>query len=324
MVVRNVELKKLDSFGRWMDKEIGVDCDDSLMASDSGNYWSTFDAESGDKEVSNWAYSGTETKVLIVGSFLGSKKDSADTNWGCMFGEIEVSAEILSNNAIRCQTPLHAPGRVPFYVTGRNRLACSEIREFEYRKKPFGIAINNLQDDELHFQIRLAKLLSLGSKRKWLICAVPDCDKCKLKSSIFSMQGNSESDWVTIDGASVSCKSDHLSRRDVLIQNLLKDRLCEWLVCKIHGGGKGPHVLDNEGQGVLHLTAALGYKWAIGPIIAAGVSPNFRDARGRTGLHWASYFGREEIVITLLRLGATPGAVEDPTSIFQADQLLLI
>ncbi|XP_048440285.1 calmodulin-binding transcription activator 2 isoform X3 [Pyrus x bretschneideri] len=346
----HVELKKLDSFGRWMDKEIAVDCDDSLMASDSGNYWSTFDAESGDKEVSSlshhmqldidslgpflsqeqlfsisdfspdWAYSGTETKVLIVGSFLGSKKDSGDTNWGCMFGEIEVSAEILSNNAIRCQTPLHAPGRVPFYVTGRNRLACSEIREFEYREKPIGIAINNLQDDELRFQIRLAKLLSLGSERKWLICAVPDCDKCKLKSSIFSMRGNSESDWVTIDGASVSCKSDHLSRRDALIQNLLKDRLCEWLVCKIHGGGKGPHVLDNEGQGVLHLTAALGYEWAIGPIIAAGVSPNFRDARGRTGLHWASYFGREETVITLLQLGAAPGAVEDPTSIFPGGQ----
>lgn len=96
--VRNaesVELKKLDSFGRWMDKEIGVDCDDSLMASDSGNYWSPLDAENGDKEVSSlshhmhldidslgpslsqeqlfsihdfspdWAYSETETKVCI-------------------------------------------------------------------------------------------------------------------------------------------------------------------------------------------------------------------------------------------------------------------
>ncbi|RXH87315.1 hypothetical protein DVH24_028815 [Malus domestica] len=31
---------------------------------------------------------------------------------------------------------------------------------------------------------------------------------------------------------------------------------------------------------------------------------NFRDAHGRTGLHWASYFGSEETVITLLRLGA--------------------
>ncbi|PQQ00133.1 calmodulin-binding transcription activator 3 isoform X2 [Prunus yedoensis var. nudiflora] len=237
-----------------------------------------------------------------------------------MFGEIEVSAEVLSNNVIRCQTPLHAPGCVPFYVTCRNRLACSEVREFEYREKPIGIAINTSKDDELRFQIRLAKLSSLGSERKWLECTALDCDKCKLKSSIFSMRNNRESDWETIDGASVACKSDHLTHRDVLIQNLLKDRLCEWLVCKLHEGGKGPHVLDNEGQGVLHLTAALGYEWAMGPIIASGISPNFRDARGRTGLHWASYFGREETVIALLRLGAAPGAVEDPTSAFHGGQ----
>ena len=89
------ELKKLDSFGRWMDKNIGGDCDDSLMASDSGNYWNTLDTEN-DKEVSSlsrhmqlnidepgpsvilqeqlfticdfapdWAYTGVETKVCI-------------------------------------------------------------------------------------------------------------------------------------------------------------------------------------------------------------------------------------------------------------------
>lgn len=87
------ELKKLDSFGRWMDREIGVDCDDSLMASDSGNYWNALDTENDDKEVSSlsrhmqleidslgpslsqeqlfsifdfspdWTYSGIETKV---------------------------------------------------------------------------------------------------------------------------------------------------------------------------------------------------------------------------------------------------------------------
>lgn len=231
-------------------------------------------------------------QVLIAGSFLGNKKHATDTNWGCMFGEIEVSAEVVSNNVIRCQTPLHAPGSVPFYVTCRNRLACSEVREFEYRENPIGIAINSSRHDELRFQIRLAKLLSLGSERKWLECAAVDCDKCKLKSSIFSMRSNSESDWVTVGGASMAHKSDHLTHKDVLIQNLLKDRLCEWLVCKIHEEGKGPHVLDSKGQGVLHLTAALGYEWAMGPIIAAGISPNFRDARGRTGLHWGSYFGR--------------------------------
>lgn len=91
---KSAELKKLDSFSRWMDVTIGVDCDDSLMATDSGNYWNTLDAENDDKEVSSlshhiqldidslgpslsqeqlfsicdfspdWAYSGVETKVL--------------------------------------------------------------------------------------------------------------------------------------------------------------------------------------------------------------------------------------------------------------------
>lgn len=88
------ELKKLDSFGRWLDKEIGGDCDDSLMASDSGNYWNTLNAPNGDKEVSSlqmqldmdslgpslsqeqlftfhefspdWAYSGVKTKVYAL------------------------------------------------------------------------------------------------------------------------------------------------------------------------------------------------------------------------------------------------------------------
>lgn len=45
-----------------------------------------------------------------------------------MFGEIEVSAEVLTDNVIRCETPFHSPGRVPFYVTCSNRLACSEVR----------------------------------------------------------------------------------------------------------------------------------------------------------------------------------------------------
>jgi ankyrin repeat protein len=72
----------------------------------------------------------------------------------------------------------------------------------------------------------------------------------------------------------------------------MRDKLYDWLVFKVHEGGKGQHILDNEGQGVLHLAAALGYVWALGPLVAAGISPNYRDAHGKTGLHWASYFGR--------------------------------
>ncbi|XP_022955591.1 calmodulin-binding transcription activator 3-like isoform X3 [Cucurbita moschata] len=347
------ELKKLDSFGRWMDKEIGRDCDDSLMTLDSGNYWCALDAGNDEKEVSSlshhmqldidslgpslsqdqlfsisdfspdWAYSGNVTKVLIVGSFLGSKKLPVETQWGCMFGEVEVSAEVLSNSVLRCQTPLHAPGRIPFYVTCCNRLACSEVREFEFREKLPTLSVPNAikcaSEDELRFQMRLTRLLNLCLEEKWLDCSIKNCEKCK----IIGLMKSSRSDiakWRMMEGISIPLISDGMNPRDFMIQTLLVDKLCEWLACKVHEGTMGTHVLDEEGLGVIHLAAALGYAWTIGPIIASGVSPNFRDSKGRTALHWASYFGREETVATLVRLGVSPGAVDDPTSGFPGGQ----
>ncbi|CAJ1940734.1 unnamed protein product [Sphenostylis stenocarpa] len=347
--VESGEMKKLDSFGRWMDKEIGGDCDNSLMASDSGNYWSTIDAHNEDKEVSSlrhtqldmdslgpslsqeqlfsihdfspdWAYTGVRTKVLIVGTFLGSKKLSSETKWGCMFGEIEVSAEVLGDNVIRCQTPMHSSGHVPFYVTCSNRLACSEVREFQFDEHPnkclgpLGVKI--LPEIKVRLQMRLFKLVDLGPDKKWLKCSVSDCEKCKLKGIMYSMRDDSGifEETFQIDGI------DHINPRDVLFQRLMRDKLYEWLIYKVHEGGKGSHVLDDEGQGVIHLAAALGYVWAMAPLVAAGINPNFRDNRGRSGLHWASYFGREETVIVLVKLGAAPGALEDPTSAFPRGQ----
>ncbi|XP_050217229.1 calmodulin-binding transcription activator 3-like [Mercurialis annua] len=336
------ELKKLDSFGRWMVKEIGGDCDDSFMASDSGNYcWTPLDAENEDKEVSSlshhmqleieslgpslsqeqlfsirdfspdWGYSGIETKVLIVGTFLGSKKFSSDSKWGCMFGEIEVSADVLTYNVIRCQAPLHTSGRVPFYITCRNRLACSEVREFEYRETPSNMAslfVRSIEQEELQLQVRLAKLLHLGPERKWLNCSIEDCNGCKIKRA-------------RIRYSCMPSEGNCSNYRDELIKHLLMDRLCEWLVYKFHEGGLGSNMVDADGLGVIHLAASLGYDWAMGLIVAAGINPNFRDAQGRTALHWASYFGREETVIALVRLGVDPTAVDDPTPSFPGGRI---
>lgn len=148
-------------------------------------------------------------------------------------------------------------------------------------------------EDEVHLQLRLLKLIDLGPEKNWLNCSVSQCEKCKLKGTMYSMRDENgiSRDTLKID------RSDYVNPRDLLVQRFLKDKLYEWLVSKVHEEGKGPHVLDNEGQGVIHLAAALGYAWAMGPLAAAGVSPNFRDARGRTGLHWASYFGRSDSII---------------------------
>ncbi|KAI3946804.1 hypothetical protein MKW98_003367 [Papaver atlanticum] len=341
------ELKKLDSFGRWMNEEIGVDCEDSLMASDSGNYWNTLDTQKDDKEVSSlsrhmqldidspspslshdqlfsirdyspdWAYSGVETKVLITGSFLRDQKYLSSKKWCCMFGEVEVPAEILTDSVLRCQAPVHSLGRVPFYITCSNRLACSEVREFEYREnasEPSPLAVKIEGEEEVSIQVRMAKMLYLGLDRELLNCSIQNCDKCALRNVFSSFGSDEEKEWGEIDKASVS--GNHKNPKDALIEKLLKDRLYDWLVSKIHEGGRGANVLDVKGQGVIHLAASLGYGWAMAPIVAAGVSPNFRDAQGRTGLHWAAHYGREETVVALVKLGAAPGAVEDPTSKF--------
>lgn len=102
------KLKKLDSFGRWMNNEIGRDCNDSLMVSNSCNYWKTLDTQNDDKEVSSLschmqldvdslapslsqeqlfsildfspdcAYSGFETKVYILHSAIRHAKHALD------------------------------------------------------------------------------------------------------------------------------------------------------------------------------------------------------------------------------------------------------
>ncbi|KAJ4830903.1 hypothetical protein Tsubulata_044841 [Turnera subulata] len=344
------ELKKLDSFGRWMDKELGGDCEDSLMASDSGNFWNALGAENDDKEVSSlshhmqldidslgpslsqeqlfsicdfspdWAYIDVGAKVLIIGTFLGSKKSHAEAKWGCMFGEMEVCAEVLTDNVIRCQAPPHVSGRVPFYVTCRNRFACSEVREFEYRVSPSRIpslSAKKAPEEEMHFQIRLTKLLYLGQLVKWLNCSIDGCNSCKLRTTFNTLRKDCKKH---LKRDSMVAEGNCMDPRDKLIESLLEDRLCEWLICKVHEGEKGPDVLDDEGQGVIHLAAGLGYEWAMGFIVAASGNPNFRDARGRTALHWASYFGREETVISLVRLAVDPTAVDDPTPAFPGGQ----
>ncbi|KAJ0980543.1 hypothetical protein J5N97_008798 [Dioscorea zingiberensis] len=342
------ELKKLDSFGRWMNDEIGRDCDNSLMASDSGSYWNTLDAQNDDKEVTSlsrhmqldmeslgpsisqeqlfsildfspdWAYSEVETKVLITGTFLGGINPQS-IKWCCMFGEDEVSAEVLAANVLRCQAPPHAPGRVPFYITCSNRLACSEVREFEFRESfSSGKSSSRKRDsgEEIQLQICFSKMLTLGV----VACSLEDCHNCAWMSDLILSSSKDDNGWDKIELQSKAFQRCQGDPRDALIQKLLEDKLFEWLSWKAHGEGKGPNVLDEDGMGVIHYAAALGYEWAISLIVGAGVNPNFRDVRGRTGLHWAAYCGREEAVVMLVRLGAAPGALEDPSSAYPVGQ----
>ncbi|KAJ4817464.1 Calmodulin-binding transcription activator 1 [Rhynchospora pubera] len=335
-------LKKYDSFSRWMSKELGGAIDELSAKSSSDLYWSTVAGDTdvvGESSITisnsenldtdilspslsqeqlfsiidfspSWARVGSKTKVLITGTFLKRKEEVDKCSWSCMFGEEEVPAQILSDGTLRCYAPPHKPGPVPFYITCSNRTACSEIREFEFREpSPFrsdmetsdSSAANSI--NEMHLYIRLEKLLSVDPMGDFI--QKPNVSELCNKITALLVDDDEWSDLLQLtDG------------RDQLVEKLMKERLRSWLIRKVSEEGKGPNILGQEGQGVIHLAAALGYDWAMKPIVVSGVSVNFRDVHGWTALHWAASWGRERTVVALKTLGANPGALTDPTPEF--------
>lgn len=212
-----------------------------------------------------------------------------------MFGEVEVTAEVIADSVLRCHTPLQKAGRVPFYVTCSNRLACSEVREFEYRLshiQDVNMTCNYSDNTSENLHMRFGKLLCLSSvsSPKYDPSSVSEISELNSKISSLLREDNDEWDQMlkitSEEGFSLE------KSREQLLQKLLKEKLHSWLLQKAAEGGKGPSVLDEDGQGVLHFAAALGYDWALEPTIVAGVSVNFRDVNGWTALHWAASCGR--------------------------------
>ncbi|KAL9329608.1 hypothetical protein ACSQ67_004611 [Phaseolus vulgaris] len=334
-------LKKLDSFYQWMSKELG-DVEESNKPSTSGAYWDTVESEVGsttipsqghldtyvlDPSVSNdqlfsiidyspgWAFEGSKTKIIISGRFLRSQQEAELCKWSCMFGEVEVPAVILTKDVLCCHTPPHKAGRVPFYVTCSNRLACSEVREFDFQVNCTQ-EVNTAGDDRAStlstFSRRFGELLYLGHAFPQNSYSISGNEKSQLRSKISSLLRGEDDVWDKLLELTIQKEFSPEDLQEHLLQNLLKDRLHAWLLQKITDDGKGPNVLDEGGQGVLHFAAALGYDWALEPTIVAGVNVNFRDVNGWTALHWAAFYGRERTVAFLVSLGAATGLVTDP------------
>lgn len=336
-------LKKVDSFSRWMAKELG-EVEELHMHSNNGYSWSEIQTEdvvdnsgvpaqlqldadtlnfslSQDQLFSitefspNWAYSNLGTKVIIIGRYLKSDQEFMRCRWSCMFGKVEVSAMVLGEGFLCCDAPPHKSGLVPFYVTCSNRLACSEVREFEYRDGPQDSDFTDIPGGDMnamHIYKRLERLLYMGPVGNINTCSENSEQRNdKVKKIISLMEEDENQRAKLVPGKDISPPK---AIEEQQLEKSLKERFYEWLLQKVTEDGKGPSVLDDEGQGVLHLAAALGFNWALKPIIVSGVSIDFRDANGWTALHWAAFYGREDTVVALVSLGALCGALTDPSA----------
>ncbi|KAG4376970.1 hypothetical protein AAZX31_18G004800 [Glycine max] len=256
-----------------------------------------------------YCYATETTKVIIIGSFLCHDSDST---WACMFGDVEVPAEIIQDGVICCEAPSYLLGKVNLCVTSGNRVPCSEVRGFEFRNKTTSCTrCNSLETEgsksleDLLLLVRFAEMLLSASTTK--------DDRIESGSYLSTEQKDDDDSWshiiidTLLDGTRTS--SDTVNW---LLEELLKDKLQLWLSNR-RDEGTGCSFSRKE-QGIIHMISGLGFEWALSPILSCGVNINFRDINGWTALHWAARFGREKMVASLIASGASAGAVTDPSS----------
>ncbi|XP_042471658.1 calmodulin-binding transcription activator 4-like [Zingiber officinale] len=264
------------------------------------------------REVSpEWAFSYESTKVIITGDFLCNPLESS---WAVMFGDIEVPLDIVQEGVLRCQAPQHNVGKVTLCITSGNRESCSEVREFEFRAKlttsnyidPLSTVGTAKDSEEISLLARLSQMLLCEYDSSTIaVGSVDNQEKSrKLKAT--------HEHWKQIIEALGYDNS--LDIKDWIMQELLKDKLLNWLSTKHQNNKQAGCLLSKQEQGIIHLISGLGYEWALGPILEHGVGINFRDANGWAALHWAAHCSREKMVAALLAAGASAGLVTDPTA----------
>lgn len=227
-------------------------------------------------------------QVIIVGSFLCDPSESA---WSCMFGDTEVPLQIIQEGVIRCEAPPRLPGKVTLCITSGNRESCSEVKEFNYRVKPNSYDNWSQKEatkshDELLLLVRFVQmLLSDSSVNK----------EEGVELGYHELQGMKADDdlWGQVIDSLLVGSGNSLDTIDWLLQEVLKDKLQQWLSSKSLRESDQPGCsLSKKEQGIIHMVAGLGFEWALNPILSCGVSINFRDINGWTALHWAARFGR--------------------------------
>ncbi|RWR74498.1 calmodulin-binding transcription activator 4-like protein [Cinnamomum micranthum f. kanehirae] len=313
METRNISIDKYtpDYYEAWFDQESHLGT--TTLEADSGLTIAQKQRFSIREISPEWAYATEGTKLIIVGDFLC---DPLECAWGCMVGDIEVPIEVIQAGVILCQAPQHTPGKVTLCITSGNRESCSEVREFEYRIKPTSSALdNNLPEKdankstELLLLARFAQTLLLGHDSS----SVQIESNVEWESNALRKPKMDDDTWGQIMEALLVGSESLSNIMDCILQELLKDKLQQWLSSKCREGEVTASSLSKEEQGIIHMIAGLGYEWALNSILDAGIGINFRDVNGWTALHWAARFGREKMVAELLAAGAFAGAVTDPT-----------
>ncbi|KAL6526483.1 hypothetical protein OROGR_015573 [Orobanche gracilis] len=267
----------------------------------------------------SWALSTEETKILVVGFFNGGQLPQTDFSLHLACGDSVVPVETVQAGVFRCVIPPQTPGLVNLYLSfnGHNQ-PISQVLTFEFRAPLLSPNMmvpvdGKINPEEIQLQLRLAHLLFLSSKSLSIYSSKISQSALEEAKTFAQRTSHVLHGWVNFAKMTEDGKLPSPQAKDGLFELTLENKLREWLLEKIVAGSKfSEH--DEQGLGVIHLCAILGYTWAVHPFSCSGLSMDYRDKFGWTALHWAAYHGREKMVAALLSAGAKPNLVTDPTS----------
>ncbi|EYU45508.1 hypothetical protein MIMGU_mgv1a001329mg [Erythranthe guttata] len=324
--------KKLDSFEKWMTDIIADSpgsVDNQTLESSFSTEHQSFKSSTMDNHLlsavdqifsitdvsPSWALSTEETKILVVGFFNGQLPDT-DFHLYLACGDSVVPVEVVQAGVFRMVIPAQTPGLVNLYLTFDGHKPISQVWPFEFRAPVVPHKTISSDDkpnwEEFQLQMRLAHLLFSSDSLN--IFSNKVSQNALKEAKIFAQRtAHIPNGWVHLTKLIQDAKVPFPQAKDSLFELTLQNRLQEWLLEKVVSGCKIPE-RDEQGQGVIHLCAILGYTWAVLPFSLSGLSMDYRDKSGWTALHWAAYQGREKMVAALLSAGAKPNLVTDPTS----------
>ncbi|KAL9161247.1 hypothetical protein ABFS82_07G008100 [Erythranthe guttata] len=263
------------------------------------------------------ALSTEETKILVIGFFSEGQLPRTDSKLYLACGDSIFPLEIVQGGVFRCLIPPQTPGSVNLYMTFDGHKPISQVLTFEVRapvQPNRMVSFENKTDwKEFQLQLRLAHLLFSSAKGLSIYNTKISQTALKEAKAFAQKTSHISNGWVFLSKMIEERQMSFPQAKDQLFELTLHNRLLEWLLEKVAAGSKISE-RDEQGQGVIHLCAILGYTWAVYPFSWSGLSLDYRDKHGWTALHWAAYYGREKMVATLLSAGAKPNLVTDPTS----------
>ncbi|KAG9139438.1 hypothetical protein Leryth_021581 [Lithospermum erythrorhizon] len=239
------------------------------------------------------------------------------SNIYCVYGSACVPAEEVQPGVFRCLISPQAPGLVNLFLSFDGQNPISEPVTFEFRAPPVHNWVVPSEDkfslDEFKVQMRLAHLLFSSSKILNVLSSKVSPSSLKEAKKFARKTSHLFDNWTRLMKSNEDGKFSCPQAKDNLFELMLQHRLLDWLLERVIEGSMLSE-RDEQGQGVIHLCAILGYTWAVYPFAWAGLSLDYRDKFGWTALHWAAYYGREKMIATLQSAGAKSYMVTDPTS----------